>query len=298
MQDINLYQLLNFYAKKWLWIVLLTTFGALAGFIYNNYIQIPLYKSDATLLIVTADSTKTAQDSTLINNYLQLLKSRRVLEPVIKEQSPNMSYDELASSTIATNEKNTEVIKVSIASKDAGLSKRLVDGVVLSFRDGVKNLYNQDNISIVDNASQATEPYNVHAVILIALTTAAGLFGSFILFFFAYDFSLAKKEIKEVKSSKSTKATKAKTKSPLKSKAKTPPKKKATRKSLAQTVTAPKSVTKPTSKSKPNTKTRSNKKAPRKSLTETIIALLVGTPIRSTSKKRTTPQTKTTGRKK
>lgn len=298
MQDINLYRLLNFYVKKWPWIVLLTIFGALAGFVYNNYIQVPLYKSDATLLIVDTDSVKTPQDSTLINNYIQLLKSRRVLEPVIKEQNSDMSYDELVGSTTATNEKNTEVIKVSIASKDAEMSKKLVEGVVVSFRDEVKNLYKRDNISIVDNASQATEPYNVHTAILIALTTAAGLLSSLIIFFFAYDVSLTREKTKDIKGMKTTKA-KAQPKSPLKPRAKAQPKKKVVRKSVAQTAaTIPKAVAKPVTVPKPKAKAQPKATTVRKKLIKSIVTLLVDTPAAPVPKKKTAARTKTTNRKK
>lgn len=194
VQDINLYQLLSFYAKKWYWILLLTIIGATAGFIYNTYIQVPLYKSDATLLLVSSEDRKIGQDSTLINNYIQLIKSRRVLEPVIASQGYSISYDELAGLTTATNEKNTEVIKISIASKDPETSKKLVDGVVASFKDEVKALYNRNNISIVDNASKADQPYNVRTWTLISITTIAGLLLSLIILFFAYDLSLTNKK--------------------------------------------------------------------------------------------------------
>ena len=193
MQDINLYHLLKFYAKKWFWIVIFTVIGAAAGFIYNTYIQTPLYKSDATLLTISTEDRKVGEDSTLINNYIELLKSRRVLEPVINAQGHKISYNELATSTTVINEKDTEVIKVSIVSKDPLTSKQLLSGVIVSFKDRIKELYNLNNISIVDNANQATKPYNVHTVMLITFTSIAGFLTSMILLFFAYDFAASKK---------------------------------------------------------------------------------------------------------
>ena len=207
VQDINLYQLISFYAKKWYWILLPTIIGAAAGFIYNTYIQVPLYKSDATLLLVSSEDRKIGQDSTLINNYIQLIKSRRVLEPVIAEQGHSISYDELAGSTTATNEKSTEVIKISIASKDPETSKQLVDGVVASFKNEVKELYKLNNISIVDNASKSSQPYNVRTWTLILITTLGGLLLSLIVLFFAYDLSLTKKKSAVKKSTRPAIAT-------------------------------------------------------------------------------------------
>ena len=212
MQDVNLYHLLSFYAKKWPWILSLTILGATAGFVYNTYVQVPLYKSDATLLLVNNEDRKVGQDSTLINNYIQLIKSRRVLEPVIAAQDHSISYDELTGSTTATNEKNTEVIKISITSKDPETSKKLVDGVVASFKEEVKKLYSRNNISIVDNANKSDQPYNVRTWTLILITTLAGLLLSLIALFFTYDFSLTKKKPVVRKSAKSSVAAPTKAK--------------------------------------------------------------------------------------
>lgn len=210
MQDINLYHLLQFYAKKWIWFVSLAIIGGVAGYLYSSYIQTPLYKSDATLLIVSADSESSTKNTTLINNYVALLKSRRVLDPVISEHGAGITYDELAGSTTATNDKNTEVIKLSISSKSAETSQQLVDGVVESFKNEVKNLYNLENVSVVDNANRATEPYNIRTVLTSVLLAAAGPIAAAIALFFVYDFNLGRPG-KVVKKATKKPAAKSKT---------------------------------------------------------------------------------------
>lgn len=221
VRDMSVYQLLSFYVKKWYWILLLTIVGAGMGFIYSTYIQQPLYKSDATLLLVTGEDKKAASGSTLINNYLTLFKSRRVLEPVIAQQHNSISYDELVASTTATNDKNTEVIKISIGTKDPALSKALVDGVVISFKNEVKKLYKLENVTVVDNASESTRPYNVNKTVQIALPAVTGLLGSLIVLFFIYDISLSrmkKPSVKKPATKTSSKKSIVTTKSDVKSK--------------------------------------------------------------------------------
>lgn len=193
VQDINLYQLLKFYVKKWYLLVIFAIIGGLAGYIYSTYIQTPLYKSDATLLLVSTEERKIEKDTTLINNYIALIKSRRVLDPVISKLGHSISYDELVGSTTATNEKNTEVIKLNIASKDPEISKKLVEGVVVSFKEQVKELYKLDNINVVDNANKATQPYNVKTVILTVITSGAGFLLAVAFLFFAYDLGFMQK---------------------------------------------------------------------------------------------------------
>jgi capsular polysaccharide biosynthesis protein len=196
VQEINLYQLLKFYASKWPWIVVLTVVGALAGYTYNTYVQTPLYKSDATLLIID-DQGKATKDSTLINNYIELIKSRRVLEPVIANSNHVLTYDEFAAATTATTEKDTEVIKISVATKSAQTSKSLTDGLVASFQDQIKDIYDKDNVTVVDKANLPDAAFNVHLALYLGLAASGGFLLAVIILFFAYDFKLTKQAIQE-----------------------------------------------------------------------------------------------------
>ena len=67
MEEINLYDLLRFYAKKWLTIASFAIAGAIIGVIFTYYIQQPLYKSSATVLLVGTNRTS-GQESVVLNN--------------------------------------------------------------------------------------------------------------------------------------------------------------------------------------------------------------------------------------
>lgn len=206
MQEINLYQLLQYYAKKWVVIVAFTVTGLVAGLIYSFYLQTPLYKSDATLILIDPEKAiSAAKDPTLINNYIELFKSRKVLEPVIEKLNLDISYEELAGSIAATSEKDTEVIKVSASSENAETSMMVTDEAIASFKQEVGRLYDKDNIEIVDRANRPTVPYNVHAVLQVVVSMALGLVAALTLLFFAYDFSQSKTEKPVVKKPKAPK---------------------------------------------------------------------------------------------
>jgi len=206
MQEINLYHLLKFYAKNWMTVILVTTFGIVLGFVYNNYIQTPLYKSEATLLLVNPSDKTATQDTTSINNYVELFKSRRVLEPVIAKQNMDTTYDDLANSVQATNQKDTQVIKVSIATEDPFTSTAFISGAVTSFKKQIKQLYGIDNVQVVDNASFNKISSNVHTEIQLALATVAGFIVSVIALFFVYDFQTNNKGSLDTKEPKAKKA--------------------------------------------------------------------------------------------
>lgn len=198
MQDINLYQLLKFYAKNWIWIVSITLTSLVLGIIFCNFIQTPMYKSEATLLLVRSNSlaSGTSQDTVLINNYIELFKSRRVLDPVIEKQKLNIAYDEMAGLVEASNSKSTEVIKVAVSTTDAEKSKSFLEEAVISFKAQVKQLYKLDNVKVVDSASLASKSYNINKGLTILLSTVAGFLFIIIILFFVYDFRISTKSKK------------------------------------------------------------------------------------------------------
>lgn len=133
MEDIDLYKLLQYYAKRWLIIVLMALLGLAGAFAYNQ-VQTPMYRSDATMLLVNTNNVSPTQETVLLNNYVKLFSTRRVLEPVLKNGNYRMSYAELAGNVKATNDTNTELIRLSITNPSAPTSQKLVNDVVNSFR--------------------------------------------------------------------------------------------------------------------------------------------------------------------
>ena len=194
MQETYLYNLIRFYSKRWLIIISVTFFGLVLGFVYSNYIQTPMYKSEATLLLVQPNSAtnRTVQDVTLINNYIELFKSRRVLEPVIEKQKLNTSYNDIVGLVEASSSANTEVIKVAVSTNDPQKSKDFLASAVGSFKSQVSQLYKVDNVKIVDSASLASEPYNIHKELLSFGMAAVCFIGVFVVMFFAYDYNFIK----------------------------------------------------------------------------------------------------------
>lgn len=211
MQEINLYDLLKYYARNWLLLLSAVFVGAIIGLTYTNFIQTPLYKSDATMLVVGA---RTSQDATINNNYTELFKSRRVLETVIDQQGYKGDYDQLLARTIATNDKSTDILKVSISDTDPKKSEQLLSASLEIFKKEAGTLYNSNNIKTVDPASTPTQSYNVNLLLQTGLAIAATFFLAVIALFFVYDYRMSNPvQLPPAKSKKTTKTanTKAKT---------------------------------------------------------------------------------------
>lgn len=188
MQEINLYKLLKYYLSNWLVVVIFVIAGLIAGVIYNGFIQTPSYKSSATIFVVGADQSAISKESTLINNYIELMTSRRVLDPVISELKLNKDYDQLVGAVSVSNQKDTAVVKLTVATDNPETSKAIANSTIESFKKQIKDLYGGENIQVVDGASLPTSPYNVRKSLQLVLFTGAGLLVSIIILFFIYDY--------------------------------------------------------------------------------------------------------------
>lgn len=189
MDEINLYDLMRFYGKKWLTIVSFALFGAIIGIVFTFFIQKPTYKSSATVVLVgTARSG--GQESPVLNNYIELFTSRRVLESVIAKHNYNISYESLASNTTATNAKNTDIINLSLTTSNADTSKAMLESAIQEFTEQSKALYGDGSIrvNIMDGANLPKQSANVKSFqqIIIAIVSMSVL--SIIILFFVYDY--------------------------------------------------------------------------------------------------------------
>lgn len=194
MEEINLYDLMRFYARKWLTIATVVMIGAILGVIYTFFVQQPQYKSTATLLLVGTGRTSN-QESVVLNNYVQLFESRRILEPVIAEQKYDATYDKLAANTTAENVKNTDIINVSISTSSPKTSKALLEAAIEKFRNEAKTLYGDGaiKINVVDAADAPIAPTNVRPIQQIGLAIVAAFALAMVALFFIYDYTTAQK---------------------------------------------------------------------------------------------------------
>lgn len=219
MEEINLYDLMRFYARKWLTIATVVMIGAILGVIYTFFVQQPQYKSTATLLLVGTGRTSN-QESVVLNNYVQLFESRRILEPVIAEQKYDATYDKLAANTTAENVKNTDIINVSITTSNPKTSKALLEAAIEKFRNEGKTLYGDGaiKINVVDAADAPIAPTNVKPIQQVGLATVTSFALAIVGLFFIYDYTTTQQ--KQTKA-----ATDVKVGAKVRAKAKTTPKK-------------------------------------------------------------------------
>lgn len=196
MEEIDLKELFE-YVKNKLGLIITITIGiTLLGCIYGLFIQKPMYKSYTTV-ILGGNSTSTSQTVTqsditlaknLVDTYAQIVTSRRVLDQVIEELDLDISYENLKNKISVSAVNNTEIIKINAEDTDAIKAKNIANITANYFKKEIVDLYNMNNVNILDEAIEEKNPYNINVpkqvvvYFMIGLVLSAGIV--FVIFYF------------------------------------------------------------------------------------------------------------------
>jgi len=195
MEEIDLKELFEFVKGKLGTLAIITIAVCLIGCVYGLFIQKPMYKSYTTVILGGNESSNaviTQNDITLnknlVDTYAEIVKSRRVLDQVINELRLDLTYEELHEKINVTALNNTEIIKITVNDKDAIKAKNIANVTANYFASEVVDLYNLNNVNILDKAIESEKPYNINVIkqlviyFMIGFVLGAGIL--FIIFYF------------------------------------------------------------------------------------------------------------------
>ena len=194
MEEIDLTELFDYFLKRALYIFITVIACLVIGLTYTIFLKEPKYKSDVNVIIVNKDKQTTSLQSDLAANqklaatYRELVGSRIILNQVIDNLDLNYSIGQLQQMVSVENVNDTEIIKITVSSSEPKEAKVIANETAKIFQDEVKDIYNLENISIVDKAILAKEPYNINilkeSVIYIALGMVLSCGVIFVIYYF------------------------------------------------------------------------------------------------------------------
>ena len=103
------------------------------------------------------------------------VKTKNVLREVIKELKLKVDEEELRRNVTVSLVKDTELIKITVTSSNALDAKNIANEIAKIFSERVSEIYNINNVYIVDEAEEATEPYNINHIKDLAIFMVIGL---------------------------------------------------------------------------------------------------------------------------
>lgn len=195
MEEFNILEFLKYYWNRILFVILFTVIGLVASMIYTFNIQVPIYEASTNLVLVNnsqENTTITASDininKNLVSTYREIIRSRRILGKVIDQLNLDIDYEVLKETVNVSSTQDTEIIIISVYNEEAKLARNIANRIAKVFEDEITEIYNIENVSVIDEAVTNDNPYNVHIIRQLAIGLAVGFLisslGIAVLFYF------------------------------------------------------------------------------------------------------------------
>ncbi len=204
MEDVNFNEILNYFKSKIVFILIMILFVVVLGMFYSLYIKVPLYQSTSTIVLARPETeTQSLQsdltlNQSLVDTYKEIVKSRSVLEKSIEQLDLNMKYETLLNNVSVDNVTNTEVIKITVISENSEEATELVTTITEVFSEEVTDIWDIQNIKVLDTASTEEEPFNINMYKEIIIYIGIGMALSFITLLIRYSLDTTIKNVAEV----------------------------------------------------------------------------------------------------
>ena len=197
MEEINLKEMFNYFVNK-LPLMLLIMFVVIAsGCCYSIFLQKPLYSSSTTIVLARAyfenssSSEINQNDLTLnqklVSTYREIIRSKSILKEVIEDLDLDITYGALYNSVKVDSVKDTEIIKVTVSYENPKTARNIAAKIAEIFSKEIVEIYNIQNVRVLDEAEIDNTPYNINAVkqivlyVLVGMVIAVGV--TFVIFY-------------------------------------------------------------------------------------------------------------------
>ena len=184
MEEIDLKEIFIMFWNKRVQLLLIVAAFFIIGFVYTMGFVTPKYTSSTTLVLAQINSEKTTDaitasditlNSKLVSTYSELIKSKKVLREVISNLGINVKEETLRNGITVNAVKNTELIKITVTNKNAEVSAKVANEIAKVFEKQVAEIYNINNVHVVDEAEVATAPSNINHTKDILMFIAIGI---------------------------------------------------------------------------------------------------------------------------
>lgn len=203
-ENIEINRIIDILKSKKILIAFILSLFIVLGYFYSYHYIKPEYKSTTTLLLIPNNSeeskTITNSDLTLnsglISTYSNIAKNSKVLKKVIENLNLQITESELLKRIEISIVKDTHILEISVKGSNAETVTDITKELANVFLAEIKEIYQLDNIGIVDEAQIPNAPYNISHPKDIAIFIMIGAFASFIYVMIVYIFdNTIKKDI-------------------------------------------------------------------------------------------------------
>lgn len=161
MEEINIKNFMKIIVKNIFLILIVSVVCSIGMFVYSKYLKTPMYETYTTVVLTKSTSTTLDQitqndislNQKLVLTYSELIKSKLILNKTINELDLDYSAKELSKLIKVDQIENTEILKISVKNEEPKLAKDIANTITSVFSNEAEEIYQINNVSIIDKAS-------------------------------------------------------------------------------------------------------------------------------------------------
>lgn len=174
MEEIDLKELIGMFWVKKLQIILIVLIFMAIGFIYTVGFTTPMYSSSTTLILASNNKKEEGKNQSaqtqaeininqkLVSTYSEVVKSKNIIRQVKENLKINTDENALRKNIKVSAVEDTEIIEITVNSLVPENAAKIANEIAKVFSEKVKEIYNIENVQVLDEAEVSTEPSNIH----------------------------------------------------------------------------------------------------------------------------------------
>ncbi len=177
--EIDLVEMFFVLLYHWKMLLLFTLIGAALMGVYHLNLVKPQYTASTEMYITNTDSVISLSDlqlsSNLANDYLNIIKSRPVLNKVISDLGLNVNYRKLGELISVSNPTGTHIIRTQVTAGDLALSRDIANDLLVVSIDQIYQVVGANQPSVIDySAAESVRDVTPSIVRSFAIGAAVG----------------------------------------------------------------------------------------------------------------------------
>lgn len=180
---IDLREYFSIIKKKWYIIAILCVICVAASSVYSFFIAKPVYQAETTLIVKTekAEGSQTLSgdqvnvSQKLAVTYGEVIKSRTVLENVIKNLNLKETYGELSGKISVSTVSDTQIIKISVKDTNNANAAKIANEIPKVFTKEAIRIADANGVEVIDKAKIPIDPVAPNKKMNIAIAGVLGI---------------------------------------------------------------------------------------------------------------------------
>ena len=182
--------------KKRFWIIaLITVIAAVVSGIISFFMLKPVYEAKSTLIVNTEKNEETQMitgdqfnvTQKLAVTYGEIIKSRSVLDDVIKNLKLDDKYEDLVNNITVSPVKDTQIISISVQDTNKEKARDIANEIPKVFKKEAKRITKANDIQVIDKAILPQNPIKPNKMMNMAIAAVLGaMIGLFVVFLIEY----------------------------------------------------------------------------------------------------------------